>query len=504
MQTTIETDWQAPWTDVWYERFRRRVPHRARLGRVVHENTDAGRVFQWDERFLQALWNEQRFCGALWTTDGQRLEVISPGTWNVEAGPDFRNAMLLLDGAMCTGDVEVHRSAQDWFRHGHDRDPSYGNVVLHAVWAPPSEAGRARALPPCFVLRSHLDRPWEDLLEEVRAEVYPYARRVGPGECAVRWAGTENDGVVRFFRAAGLARFSDKVRRLHREGIRRGFEQALYENLFEALGYKSNRAPFRELARATPLSDLEKLPSGPHFEACLFGSAGLLPDPTAVRVHGELAGRARRLWDLWWALGRQPLRLGWRRAGVRPLNSPERRLAAGVQLLQRWECRPARRLLEVFETADGSMDLLRRLRSELDVAGDWSAFANFARRLRKPARLLGPSRTHDILANAMLPFGAVLGRQQGRPELEHRARAAWLLLPALQENRLLVQAAHRLLSPPSRVRELVHRAAEQQGLLQVYQDFCLRLHNDCSNCPLQSGSSFEDSLSGVTVSDVEI
>ncbi len=503
MKPTIETDWRTLSTDAWYERFRRRVSDRAGLPGVVHENTDADGVFQWDERFLQALWNEQRFCAGLQTVDGQCLEVVSPGTWNVGAGPDFRNALLRLDGVKCTGDVEVHRTVQDWFRHGHDRDPSYTQVVLHAVWFPPSRGFRANGLPPCFVLRSHLDRPWGDLLEEVRAEIYPYARRVGPGECAVRWAGTENDGVIRFFRAAGLARFSDKVRRLHREGIRRGFEQALYENLFEALGYKSNRAPFRELARATPLSDLEELTAGPQFEACLFGSAGLLPDPTAVRVHGELAGRARRLWDVWWALGRQPLQLGWRRVGVRPLNSPERRLAAGVQLLQRWECRPVRRLLQIFEAADGADDLLRRLRSELDVSGEWGAFANFTRRLRKPARLLGPSRTHDILANVMLPFGAVLGRQQGRRELEHQARAAWLLLPVLQENRLLVQAVHRLLSPPSRVRDLVHRAAEQQGLLQVYQDFCLRLHNDCSNCPLRSGAPFEDSPSGITVSGVE-
>jgi len=485
--------------DVEYRRIRRLVPRRSRFFHAVHENSDSGGVFQWDERFLQALWNEQRFRPELRLTDGRRLEVVSPGTWNVEAGPDFKNALLRIDGFLCSGDVEIHRAVSDWRRHGHDCDPAYAGVVLHAVWMPPADP-TSPDLPPCFVLRPHLSRPWEDLLDEVRAEVYPYARRVGSGDCAVRWAAMENEGVARFFRAAGLARFGDKSRRLQREGIRKGFDQALYENVFEALGYKTNRLPFRMLAQALPLSELDSVGLGVGLEACFFGLAGLLPDPTAQEVHRELAPLARRLWDLWWGQGRQACGLSWRRAGMRPLNSPERRLAAGVALLQRWGFRPARHLLDVIESSADASEFVRTCRSEFRVEGHWYAFANFKRKLRKPAGLVGLNRIHDILANVVFPFAAALGRQQGRPEIEELAREAWLQLPALQENRLLTEAAHRLLSPPSRAKELVRHAAEQQGLQQVYQDFCLMLHNDCSNCPLQTGLPVEEFPAGVKVS----
>ena len=118
------------------------------------------------ERFLQVIWNERRLSLELHLEDGRELKILSPGTWNVSAGPDFKSAVLLIDGHLATGDVEIHRFSSDWARHGHGSDSMYDNVVLHAVWeddAPPIRNGIAT-----LVLSRHLHSEWRKLLWDLR------------------------------------------------------------------------------------------------------------------------------------------------------------------------------------------------------------------------------------------------------------------------------------------------------------------------------------------------
>ena len=451
--------------------------------RTVREDSDGQAVFQSKERFLQVLWNEQHFVRDLRTTLGEKLEIASPGTWNVEPGPDFLKACLAVDGRRVSGDVEVHRHVEDWDRHRHGRDRGYDNVVLHVVWDGP--IGCERGGPQrCFVLKDHLTEPWRRLLQRVDADIYPYARRVQPGRCAVQWALTETDAVSDLLRAAGLARFEDKVVRLQRAGIRRGFDQAVYEHVFEALGYKANRTAFRRLAAGVTLRDLGSLAGAEAREAALFGAAGLLPDPTTTKLPPESTSRAKRLWDRWWAQGREAVEITWVRSRMRPLNSPERRLAAGAALIEKWGLRPAKSLAALAASCETPRTLLRQLRACLTVTSGWDGLASFTTRLRRPAHLLGPDRMNDVVVNVVLPFLVAKARQSGRGGLEELALGAYAIAPRLQGNRPLSEVAHRLLVPPSRLRDVAHGACEQQGLLAIYRDFCLALSNNCENCPM--------------------
>jgi len=130
----------------WY--FKRRqmvVPDVPLSYYFIGENNETPADFQFTEKFLQIFWNERRFTGELKTTGGEVLEIVDPGIWNVEAGPDFRDAAITLNGQLRQGDIEVHRSARDWQRHGHDKDPAYDHVILHVIWE--SEAESAGPLP---------------------------------------------------------------------------------------------------------------------------------------------------------------------------------------------------------------------------------------------------------------------------------------------------------------------------------------------------------------------
>jgi len=157
----------------WYEPLRQQARSAGAHGDLC-EDSEGGGGCQCSERFLQILWNEQRLAPVLATTAGLAVEVVSPGTWNVSGGPDFSGAVLRLGGHLCRGAVEVHTSAADWFRHGHDRDSAYADVILHVVWQ--VGGGNVPAVP-CLELRSQLEAPLRDLLEELQATVYPYAAR---------------------------------------------------------------------------------------------------------------------------------------------------------------------------------------------------------------------------------------------------------------------------------------------------------------------------------------
>lgn len=87
------------------------------------------------EQLLHYVWKHKLLpLQQLTTTDGRTVEVIDPGMHNrKDGGPDFFNAKMKIDGTLWVGNVEIHSKASDWYRHGHDHDSAYDNVVLHVV-----------------------------------------------------------------------------------------------------------------------------------------------------------------------------------------------------------------------------------------------------------------------------------------------------------------------------------------------------------------------------------
>ena len=91
------------------------------------------------ERHVQAIWYDGALRpGDLRTAGGAPVYVVDPGRWNLEAGPDFRDAVLEIgdERRRVRGDVEVHVRAADWTAHRHGCDPAYAGVVAHVTWHP--------------------------------------------------------------------------------------------------------------------------------------------------------------------------------------------------------------------------------------------------------------------------------------------------------------------------------------------------------------------------------
>ncbi|MBR0459088.1 MAG: DUF2851 family protein, partial [Victivallales bacterium] len=441
-----------------------------------------GRTCPFSEKFLQIIWNERHLSVELQCTDGCSLRVLQPGTWNGSEGPDFRGATLLFDGSPEVCDVEIHRRSSDWYRHGHEGDERYAGVRLHVVWeddAPPVSP-QIRTL----VLANCLKEEWRRLLWSMEDACYPQARQIPPGDCALRWAMTSDERVRSILVEAGLFRFATKGSALLRQAVDCGQEQALYEAIFEVLGYKANRAPFRELARRVPLATLTALPDNLSRAARLFGEAGLIPDGTQAQVVAGWEEYVAGLWDRFWADGGTwSVPVGWNLSGTRPFNSPFRRLAAGVSLLERTSYAPAAWLKAQVRSACSPKELRQRLERLTASEPAWHSLRDFTHPISPPAELLGRPRFLDLAANVLLPFAfAILETEDGTGSpAAIRAKEAFLRLPSSQSNSRLKEASLRFLTPPSRTHDLLKSTAHQQGLLDIYAGFCLALDSNCDH-----------------------
>jgi len=60
--------------------------------------------------------------------------------------------------------------------------------------------------------------------------------------------------------------------------------------------------------------------------------------------------------------------------------------------------------------------------------------------------------------------------------------AEYAKLPAQLSNRRLETGATRLFGADPRRKQFLKTVAQQQGLLQIYEDFCMRDNSDCAQC----------------------
>ena len=66
------------------------------------------------EQLLHYVWKHKIFpLKELRTVSGQSVEVIDPGLSNHNAGPDFFNAKIKIDGTLWVGNVEIHISSSE-------------------------------------------------------------------------------------------------------------------------------------------------------------------------------------------------------------------------------------------------------------------------------------------------------------------------------------------------------------------------------------------------------
>ena len=92
----------------------------------------------------------------------------------------------------------------------------------------------------------------------------------------------------------------------------------------------------------------------------------------------------------------------------------------------------------------------------------------------KPMALIGESRVAEIEANVVFPYLAGQGVEVWK---------AYSALPARLDNRRVATAGTRLFGDDTRRPRFLRSLCHQQGLLQIYEDFCMQDNSDCARCP---------------------
>ncbi|MDY6835227.1 MAG: DUF2851 family protein [Chloroflexota bacterium] len=439
------------------------------------------------ESFLYEVWKRQLLVReSLVAANGRKVKIMCPGERNTGDGPDFCNAVVEVEGiGLLIGDVELHRHTGEWKTHRHHRDPKYNSVILHVVmWHKSKDktstlmnGSHAQIVP----LEGQLSSPLTELhwLVESSASFHPTC--IG-GNCYLY-----EDSIAQILDEAGYTRFFTKVEGFRRSICGRGNDQVLYEGFMGALGYTKNKGAFHQLATVLPLciidsvsQDVPRDKSRIYLESLLLGTAGLLPEQRDF----EADSWACYLQHLWRELDMdQKMKVNdWSLFRVRPDNFPVRRLAAASRLLCRYQLQDileglfslmydACYLGEVGNMRDGIMVVVEE--------GYWANHYDFGVESRWNPTLLGRTRADEIIVNVIFPFFYAWSTVHGEQQLKESILVLYGEYPRLGGNRITRYMEKKLFGRSS---ALVNSALKEQGLIGLYNTFCVSMA--CMKCPI--------------------
>jgi hypothetical protein len=422
---------------------------------------------------LQSQWFAGAFGTHFNTVDGQSVVIRDFGYWNSGPGADFTGCSILLDGEKISGDIELDPDVRDWERHGHAQNVEFNRVVLHLYFTAAATRSFTRTQGQKAVPQVQLSL---DALQADLAKPHALAS-AHLGRCALPLRDMDESRVKSLIQCAAQYRLQRKSRRLHAVVAAQGREQALYQSLGSTLGYKNNTETFSLLTQRLPLWKLAGM-DPVEREALLYGVAGFTEDTAFDETREDTRGYLRRLWEHWWkqrgayARWLQPgQRLPWKLAATRPGNHPQRRLAALAAMLSAW----GKMAHGLYQPEKWHRQTWVQL-----VAGlshdYWSThYTLLAQPAQKPLALIGETRATEMLANVVYPLLV--------PERED-LWAEYTDLPARLGNQKVERAQLRLFGPGSEwMKTFDRKLFHHQGLLQIYEDFCLEDDSACQDCP---------------------
>lgn len=400
------------------------------------------------EELMYYVWH-QRLFSHLTTLDGGPLDILHPGLRNYDAGPDFFNAKIRLDGIVWVGNVEMHVRASDWYRHHHDTDEAYDSVILHVVMEADAE------------IRLHDGTKIRTVIMKIPDEVMErYQQLCGgqsttpllPGQvptyscisCISRLSEVPGIIVDDWLTSLCMQRMMSKMERVRDlvEAQLKGWPEAFYVILTRSLGTGVNSDAMERLARSLPYACLlHHRDNLLQLQALLLGQAGFLQmyDAAARPAHEQ---EEWKLMQREYAFLRQKFSLKplsgsvWKTGRVRPPAQPDVRLRALARLIFTHQ--------DLFSHILEAKDVTQ-LEKNLSISG------------------LGRQTVRSLIINAVVPTLLCYAQWQGDSDRCEQALALLEQLPP-EENRYMTQWREAGIT--------IQSAMQSQALLQLFCNYC--------------------------------
>lgn len=372
------------------------------------------------------VWQQKMFQQIV-TLDNSQIEIIHPGIRNLDSGPDFFNAKVRIDGTVWAGNIEMHVKASDWFKHNHQNDPAYNNVILHVVL----QADVEIRLPSGEKIKTVVMKIPQEVMEKYHSLTAKTPYSYSAINCKKQILTVPSIIMHDWQTSLAVQRMLDKANRV-KDLINNNddsWPEAFYVILTRAFGTGINSDACERLARSLPYKYIQKHIDTPtQIEALLLGQAGLISDEKLQKEYEFLKAKFN--------LTPLPAPV-WKASKLRPQSSPQIRLRALAYILNR------------------NRDLFSRVME----AKDLHELCSF---LYVP-NAIGTATVHSIIINAVVPIMLAYGQWQGDDDLSEKAMNLLDSIPA-ESNRYMQYWIECGLP--------LRNALDTQAMLQLYKEYC--------------------------------
>lgn len=412
------------------------------------------------EALIQFCWKTLRKEFQLLTSSkGKPVQIIKPGTWNTNQGPDFLHAHIKIDGIDFHGHVEIHMKGEDWYRHKHHLDPHYNNTVLHIVWTHsqrPIIREDGTSIPECeigaMVPTALLHRV--DQLRLAKTPI-PCASMIHQVSDFHKELALTRVCVERISRKASLLQ-----KRLAETASDWG--QVLWEEMAARIGGTVNGEAFREIAQRVPF------PTWRHYhqnvtdlEALFMGAAGMLPPPP------NEDGYVKSLKEKWIYFQHKhkidPIpKVAIKLMRMRPASFPTLRISQLAGILQHYPS-----LIELLLPENWS----KFLKLKISASSYWDSHYVFGEKKEHKQKNLGKSQKYTLLINTLIPLAYLYAAAHNHTDLDSWVEDGLAAIPP-EHNK--ITNVMKDLSFPNK------QALHSQGIIELYKQHCQE--KKCLSC----------------------
>lgn len=415
------------------------------------------------EEDLYPLW--ELFCQSRGRTFNRRLHGIFPGQLNIFEGPDYQGAEFELDGKIYRGDVEIHLSSKDWYKHRHHLDRRYDNVVLHLVWDYQAEI---------IIHNSKM----QDIVTLTLTE-FPDLTTDSKSNSRCRAVAKRLPDLQQRLKHLAIQRLTYKVAQIKEMLHSHSADQVIYTLLMLILGSPNNSKNFEQFSVILPWDNLVSIKYRHHlseeqWRGFILQRSGLISKESSQGWTDQTLLRLARI-DSSPSL---PVSI-WQMSGQRPVNQPINQLNKLASWLYGY---PDKSLyFPIKDIISERLSFNHLIKNLAEIFGYNTSPAPDGQEdciSTKRYSRWGQSQIIEIIGNVIIPFFYYESVQQNSFGFSEYIKEFYYYLP--QSNR------YAKLSSFSRWLKLHQPCLKgfyvNQALLLLKRQFCE--FSDCSHCPL--------------------